>query len=450
MTIDKNGKTQGGLSINRRTMLIGSAATVAGAGLMSSTLFTPALAQSKPAKLTVLGDSAPWKGTIIEDAIPAFRKETGIDVEYIQLPNEPLITRARAELTSGSTTSFDVMQMGASMIGWMHPYMADVNELMQKAGGKYAADFGMDEFSQASLDLASIDGVQRGVPYRSTTYILHYQPELLEAAGIKAPPTTFAEYLDAAKKLTEAGKPNRFGVGYCARQGGAIVDHFGPYLLSAGGGFYDSKTKDIWINNEKSVAGLDFYASLLNKHGVVPQDALTWEWDEIIANGQNDRYAMAITLNASATPINRSDKSKTKGKWSWAMVPGAESAADSRSSLGGWSFAVPAKGPNTGWAFEFVQFITSREWAKRSMEKGNASARLSVLTDPEVISTYGFTEVMAQQLKTAVANPRDAYWGAVEAQLRAGLSKTLLGQASPKDAMDEVASGWERTMRRAG
>lgn len=448
--MEKNKGILSGPSVTRRGMLIGSAATVAGAGLISSTLFTPALAQSKPAKLTVLGDSAPWKGTIIDDAIPAFTKETGIEVEYIQLPNEPLITRARAELTSGSTTSFDVMQMGASMIGWMHPYMADVTELMGKAGGKYAADFGMDEFSQAALDLASIAGVQRGVPYRSTTYILHYQPELLEAAGIKAPPATFAEYLDAAKKLTEAGKPNRYGVGYCARQGGAIVDHFGPYLLSSGGGFYDSKSKEIWINNEKSLKGLEFYAGLLNKDKVVPPDALTWEWDEIIANAQNDRYAMAITLNASATPINRSDKSRTKGKWDWALVPGLESAADSRSSLGGWSFAVPSKGANTGWAFEFVQFITSREWSKRSMEKGNASARLSVLTDPEVIKTYGFTEVMAQQLKTAIANPRDAYWGAVEAQLRAGLSKTLLGTASPKEAMDEVASGWERTMRRAG
>jgi ABC-type glycerol-3-phosphate transport system substrate-binding protein len=448
--MEKNKGILNGPKVTRRNLLIGSAATVAGVGIMSSTLFTPALARSKPAKLTVLGDSAPWKGTIIEDAIPAFTKETGIEVEYIQLPNEPLVTRARAELTSGSTTSFDVMQMGASMIGWMHPYMADVNELMKTAGGKYAADFGMEEFSQASIDLASIDGVQRGIPYRSTTYILHYQPDLLEQVGLSAPPSNFAEYLDAAQKLTEAGKPNRFGVGYCARQGGAIVDHFGPYLLSSGGGFYDSKTKEILINNAESVAAVDYYASLLNKHKVVPEDALTWEWDEIIANAQNDRYAMGITLNASATPINRSDKSKTKGRWQWALVPGRETIADSRSSLGGWSFAVPSAGANTEWAFEFVQFITSREWAKRSMEKGNASARLSVLNDPEVIAKYGFTKVMADQLKTAIANPRDAYWGAVEAQLRAGLSKTLLGQASPQDAMDEVAAGWERTMRRAG
>ncbi|MDL2401864.1 ABC transporter substrate-binding protein [Rhizobium mayense] len=447
--MEKNRGPFKGPSITRRNMMLGSAAAIAGGSLMSSALFTPALAQSKPSKLTVLGDSAPWKGTIIEDAIPAFTKETGIEVEYIQLPNEPLITRARAELTSGSTTSFDVMQMGASMIGWMHPYMEDVNELLKKAGGKYAVDFGMDEFSQAAIDLASMDGVLRGVPYRSTTYILHYQKELLDQVGIK-PPTNFAEYLAAAEKLTEAGKPNRYGVGYCARQGGAIVDHFGPYLLSAGGGFYDSKSKDIWINNDKSVAGLDFYASLLNKYHVVPEDALTWEWDEIIANGQNDRYAMAITLNASATPINKSDKSKTKGRWGWALVPGATGPADSRSSLGGWSFAVPSAGANKGWAFEFVQFITSREWAKRSMEKGNASARLSVLTDPEVIETYGWTGVMAEQLKTAQANPRDAFWGAVEAQLRAGLSKTLLGQASPKAAMDEVATNWQRTMRRAG
>ncbi len=33
----------------------------------------------------------------------------------------------------------------------------------------------------------------------------------------------------------------------------------------------------------------------------MPQEAVTWEWDEIIANGQNDRYAMAVTVNATGT-----------------------------------------------------------------------------------------------------------------------------------------------------
>ncbi|WP_427023904.1 ABC transporter substrate-binding protein [Aureimonas ureilytica] len=435
-------------TMNRRSLMLGAAGLALGATAFGA--YRPALAQSKPSKLTVIGDTAPWKGTIIQDAIPAFTRETGIEVEYVQLPNEPMVTRARAELTGGGTTSFDVVQMGASMIGWMHPYMADVNELMKTAGGRYAADFGMDEFSPASIDLASYDGVQRGIPYRSTTYILHYRKDLLEAAGIAQPPRTFAEYREAAKRLTEAGAPNRYGVGICARQGGAIVDHFGPYLLSSGGGFYDLAKRDIWINNENSVAALDYVAGLINADKSIPPDALTWEWDEIIANAQNDRYAMGLVLNASATPINKAEASRTRGLWAYSTVPGAQSAADSRSSLGGWCFAVPERSANKEWAFEFVQFITSREWAKRSMEKGNASARLSVLNDPEIASSYAWASTAAEQLKTARANPRDPNWGALEAQLRAGLSKAYLGQASAKDALDEVASGWERAMRRAG
>jgi multiple sugar transport system substrate-binding protein len=50
-----------------------------------------------------------------------------------------------------------------------------------------------------------------------------------------------------------------------------------------------------------------------------------------------------------------------------------------------WSFAVPSASKNKQWAFEFIQPITSKEWVRRSMEKGNASARLSVLTDPEIV-----------------------------------------------------------------
>ena len=418
MAYDKTSQTV--VRPSRRTVLLGAA----GLGLAGVAPMRRARASNKPSKLVVIGDNAPWKGTIVQDAIPAFTKETGIEVEYIQLPNEALVTRARAELTGGGATSFDVVQMGASMIGWMHPFMEPVPDLLKRAGGKYAADFHMEDFPAPVVDLATYGGKFAGIPYRSTTYILHFQKAILEKAGLSAPPATFAEYRAAAQKLTEGGN-GRYGIGICGRQGSGIVDHFGPYLLSSGGFFYDPDTKKIEINSANAVAALDFVAGLINRDKVIPPEALTWEWDEIIANAQNDRYAMAVTLNGSATPINKAENSKTRGRWGWSLVPGAEKASDSRSSLGGWSFAVPSAGANRDWAFEFVQFITSREWAKRSMEKGNASARQWVLNDPEVVETYGWTAVAAKQLANARANPRDPNWGALEVQAARRLVEDL-------------------------
>ena len=50
------------------------------------------------------------------------------------------------------------------------------------------------------------------------------------------------------------------------------------------------------------------------KHKVVPPEAMAWEFDEIIAGGQKDRYAMTQTFAPYGTLINDPQLSKTAGR----------------------------------------------------------------------------------------------------------------------------------------
>ena len=109
---------------------------------------------------------------------------------------------------------------------------------------------------------------------------------------------------------------------------------------------------------------LQYYGDLMTKYKVVVPDAITWEFDEIVAGGQNDRYAMTITLAPYGTLINDPKLSKTAGKWAWAVAPGAHSRAESQVSVGGWTFGVPSACKNKEWAFEFIQFACSKEWMR--------------------------------------------------------------------------------------
>ena len=122
----------------------------------------------------------------------------------------------------------------------------------------------------------------------------------------------------------------------------------------------------------------------MTKYKVVVPDAITWEFDEIVAGGQNDRYAMTITLAPYGTLINDPKLSKTAGKWAWTVAPGAHSRAESQVSVGGWTFGVPSACKHKEWAFEFIQFACSKEWMQRSVVRGNAPPRVSVLKNPEV------------------------------------------------------------------
>jgi multiple sugar transport system substrate-binding protein len=429
--------------MRRRGFLAGS---VTAATLPNVALPRVALAAPKPDKLVFVGDNGPWHWCLVEEVAPAFEKQTGIKVDFTLLPIDALSARLKAELNSGSP-EIDVIQWTAPFAGWLAPHMADHTALLQKYG---VADFDWDDFLPSVRDMASYQDKLIGIPYRVTASILNYQKSLLAEAGFAAPPGNWDEFLAACIASTKAGAPNRYGLGIWGRQGPAMTGGFVPFLRGNGGQYYDPKTWEVLINAPRAVEALEFYGDLMTRYKVVVPDAITWEFDEIVAGGQQDRYAMTITLAPYGTLLNDPALSKTAGRWGWAVAPGRHSAAESRVSLGGWTFGVPEAGKNTEWAFAFIQLATGKQWMRRSLERGNAPPRVSVLKDPSVLDRFGWAPVLAEALQTAQLEPRDPIWPTLELQLRSGISQVLLGQKTAKVALDGVASDWQRSLRRAG
>ena len=122
---------------------------------------------------------------------------------------------------------------------------------------------------------------------------------------------------------------------------------------------------------------LEFYGDLMTKYKAVVPDAITWEFDEIVAGGQNDRYAMTMTL----APVRHADQrsaelSKTGGRLGLgADARCARPRTESRTFLGGWTLrAWPPRGKHKDWAFEFIQMACSKEWMQRSMRARQCAA----------------------------------------------------------------------------
>jgi multiple sugar transport system substrate-binding protein len=423
--------------MKRRTVLAAAAA-----------LAMPAIvrAGSKPEKLVFVGDNGPWHWCLVEEVAPAFEKATGIKIDFTLLPIDALSARLKAELNSGSP-DIDIVQWTAPFAGWLAPHMADHNKLLADNASRHP-DFDWDDFLPPVRDFASYQGKLLGIPYRVTASILNYQKQLLAEADFTTPPGDWESFLKAAQATTKP--PERYGLGIWGRQGPAMLGGFVPFLRGNGGRYFDPATLAIEINDTKAVEALEYYGDLMTRYKVVVPDCITWEFDEIVAGGQNDRYAMTITLAPYGTLINDPKLSKTAGNWAWAQAPGRHAVADSRVSLGGWTFGVLEAGKNTEWAFEFIQMATSKEWMRRSLERGNAPPRTSVLNDPTVLDRFGWAPVLAQALQNAQLEPREPFWPSMELQLRSGISSVLLGQKTAKAALDGVASDWQRTLKRAG
>jgi ABC-type glycerol-3-phosphate transport system substrate-binding protein len=288
--------------LNRRKVLAGSAAL---------TLARPALADGKPDKLVYVGDNGPWHYAMVEEVAPAFEKSTGIKIDFTLLPVDPWTARLKAELSTGSG-GIDIVQWSVGMAGWISPHMLDHEALASEI---MARDPSWDwaDFLSGSKRAATYDGKMVGIPYRVTTGIMHYQKALLDKAGITRFPETFDELEKAA--IATNTPPERYGFGISGRQGSAILSSFTPFLYSCGGDLLDFKTGEILINKPNAVAALEFWSGLVLQDKVVPPECLTWEYDEIVAGGQNDRYAMTETFAPYGTLMNDPKLSKTGGKW---------------------------------------------------------------------------------------------------------------------------------------
>jgi multiple sugar transport system substrate-binding protein len=426
--------------LKRRKLLQASAAV---AGVLAAPQIR---AQSKPDKLVYVGDNGPWHWVMVEEVAPAFEKATGIKIDFTLLPVDPWRARLRAELGAGSA-GIDIVQWSVGMAGWIAPHMEDHEPLLAQMNSR-STDFDWNDYLTGTKKAATYDGRLIGIPYRITTGIFHYQRALLEQAGFSQPPGTWDEFLKTALAVNKP--PERYAFGIFGRQGAGMFVGFNPWLYSNGGRLLDFKTGEIFINDVKGVEALQFYAELVTKYKVVPPEAMTWEFDEIVAGGQSDRYAMVQMFAPYGTLINDPKISKTGGKWAWTTVQGPHSKDEGRTWIDGHSLGVPKYTKNKEWALEFIQMACSREWQKRAMIRGNAPPLRSVLEDPEMVERIGWPPVAAQAIETGFPTPAYPVWDTLEIQMRSALSQALFGQKTPKQALDDLAGDWQRSLRRAG
>jgi len=147
-------------------------------------------------------------------------------------------------------------------------------------------------------ELALSDGKLYGVPWLGHTIQLVYNKNMFEEAGITAPPATWEELYEVAKKLTVDkdgdGKPDQFGIGLSGKQGPDLTWMFGMFAAQAGaklvkeeGGRYQ-----VALNSPEGIQALEFYTKLLKETS--PPDSLNKDGGGVMADFRNQVVAMEL------------------------------------------------------------------------------------------------------------------------------------------------------------
>jgi sn-glycerol 3-phosphate transport system substrate-binding protein len=92
----------------------------------------------------------------------------------------------------------DVMQIDATgIVAYMNSeYAFTVDDAIARYPG-----YDLDQLLPAPLLMWNFGGRQLGLPLTLSTSVMYYNKTILDAAGIAGPPTTFAEIIDAARRL---------------------------------------------------------------------------------------------------------------------------------------------------------------------------------------------------------------------------------------------------------
>ena len=221
---------------------------------------------------------------------------------------------------------------------------------------EYIAADGVDvsQYVQGAINASTVDGKLYALPFRSETYALFYNVDLLEAAGYTEPPQTWDEVLEIAEACTSGDVA---GYGVCGSNFGNFSFQYITMLRSSGGTILNEDNTESALGSDTALQAAQLYRDLADfaPASMIENDNVANR--TLFANG---KIAMYLSGIYDAPEIVKANPDLN---FACVMVPTANGAERS-SILGGWSVAVSECSKNKEAAWEFVKFLTSPEVAK--------------------------------------------------------------------------------------
>jgi multiple sugar transport system substrate-binding protein len=202
----------------------------------------------------------------------------------LEIPNLDTYRDSLTTQASGGAPP-DVAQIATS---WLPP-LADAGVLADWEEIGYSPDL-LGQMDPALRDGARYQGKLFGLPYGASARAVFYNTDLFEQAGIAAPPTTWDELIDAARKLKEAGVEIPF---YYEGKGQEAMAAWFAYTYFTNGGELAADGK-LTLDQEACVKALTVWDTM-NKEGLFESDVTAGTFDQQVATMASGQAAMTIS-----------------------------------------------------------------------------------------------------------------------------------------------------------
>ncbi len=122
----------------------------------------------------------------------------GIKIEYVDVASQDYAVKTTTMLEGGDKSDVYMIKEIDNLINWQAQGFAAPLD---------TADYDMSGFAGTEANYA-VDGVQYAIPFRSDFWVLFYNKDLFDAAGVEYPTNdmTWDQYAELAKKMTNPEK----------------------------------------------------------------------------------------------------------------------------------------------------------------------------------------------------------------------------------------------------
>jgi multiple sugar transport system substrate-binding protein len=291
--------------------------------------------------------------------------------------------------------------------------------------GAYASAEKLDLFPSDLIQGQKFQGELYALPIAFSTKALYYRTDLIDT-----PPTTWAELLDTARRITE--ETDGYGLGIPGAAHVGTVQQFQTFLVQAGGAFFDAEGH-VSLESEAALNALEFYTGLYTEHKVTP-NPIEFNREELPTLFGEGRVAMIINGPWARTIMGYEPDND--------VVPYAVSVlpCDVRCSglQGGDSLVVAAGSQNQEAAWRFIDYLTSiGPHTERILEAGLVPM-LAGQSDLEEFQTP-FWKPYIDMVEDGFPEAQPLAWEPFEQIINDMIQSVLLGRQNAEQALSHAA-----------
>jgi multiple sugar transport system substrate-binding protein len=317
------------------------------------------------------------------------------------------------------------------------------------AANRYIVELPADQFPNTTqflppvIDSAKYKDKLFAIPYASDGGLLYYRTDLLQAAGIAAPPKTWNEMVaDCAKiKATPQGASLNCYAGQFQKYEGLTVN--AAEAINGAGGVIVGPDGKPNVNTPQAKAGLDFLANGF-KQGYIAKEALTYKEEESRRAFQEGKLAFLRNWPyVYALAAKQDGSSQVAGKFAVAPLPGLDGPGVS--SLGGHALAISTYAKNKKTAADFINFYTAKDTNTTQVTQASlAPVWTSIYDDPTLQKQLPYLTTLKASILSAQPRPKVVRYGDATLAIQDAAYAALQGTMTTDQALAQLQTKLEQ------